>query len=291
MMKKRWQRRMLLSIGSVLLLLSLILGTFTCIQYPQFQELLSMEVLDIRDETMTVRLKAAIYNPNALGGTLTGSTSEIYVNELHLGTGTTEKTIKLKGKDTTHMELRVQMQVEMLSKLMGEIGPNKGLAEVRTVGTYKVKTGIKDLTIEAETSEQMDVWGQLEKAINRAVAADGFRILKVKPKNVSFGKTEVELELEIRNNFPFAFELQAIDLKLYADRQLFGSYALQESKQLTSHSKARINGAVSVRNMSIFSSIGSLFFGDRVLRGEGIAQIEMLGYTFKIPVKQEIELM
>lgn len=285
------KKRILLSLVSVLLLLTLILGTFTCIQYPQFQEVISMEVLDIRDQTMSVRLKAAIYNPNALGGTLTGSTSEIYVNALHLGSGATDRAVKLKGKDTTHLELNLQVQVEMLAKLLNTLGPKQGPAEVKVVGSYSVKTGIKDLTIQAESTEQMDVWAQLEQAINREIAEDGFRILKVKPKNVSFGKTEVELELELRNDFPFAYNLQAIDLKLYADRQLFGTYTLQEGKQLAAHSKDRITGEVAVRNMSVFSSIGSLFFGDRVLRGEGIAQVEMLGYLFKIPVKQEIEIL
>ena len=283
------KRKSILSIASTLLLLALILGIFTCIKYPQFQEVVSMEVLDINKESMTTQIKAAIFNPNIIGGTLISSESEIYINDIHLGKGITDATTKLKGKDTTHMQIKVDMKIEMLSRLLRELGQKKRLAKVKVVGDYQVRTGIKDITLSVESVDEIDVWAQLEEAINKEISEDGFRIVNIRPKNVSFGKTEVDIEMEIRNSFPFAFELQHVDLKLYADKQFFGTYTLEEeSKQLAPNARKRIQGSISVRNTSIFSSIGSLIFGDLVLRGEGIAEVEIMGYIFKIPIKQQI---
>lgn len=272
----------------LLLLSSLWTG---CIKDPQFQTIKDLEILEIKDDRMQLLVEAIVYNPNSVGATIQSSESKIYINDLFIGNGRTQEKLRINGKDTTQVRILADMDLRSLSALINELSSTKAQATVRLVGSYQLKTGVKDLTLKAESEEKMDVWSQLELAINRELTETGFRLKRISPKSVSLSGAEISLELEVANEFPFSYDLQSVELQLAVGGHPFGSYTLDQTKTMHANSREIVQGEVRVSSLSAMTSMTNSFFGgSKEMIAKGTAQVFIQGHPFFIPIRQELSL-
>ena len=274
---------------SILALLVFFIFSF---KYPSIQTLDKVNLILIKGNIVEAELIATIKNENFMGATLSNMKSNISIDGNFIGEGKSDTPTTI-NRGLTKVNIKTKIDLASFSKLFSAANEEKKDITIQIDGRYTIKTFFKEVLIAAITEQKMDLHTEIENLINNSFGENGIKIKSINPKNVSIEGSEVEVNVEIINAFPFEYTIESIALDLFMgdSKKKMGTWKMEELKTIKANFKEEMTGNVQVNNLSILGQLGGMFSNKKKkIIAKGFATINISGSTFKFPVKQEVPI-
>ena len=262
-----------------------------CVKKPVLLRTALAKITVIKGTDLETELNCAIFNHNKIRSTLLSSRIHIYYKEMLLGSGNLAKETKLPTCDTTIVPFICHANLQRLSKVLPEVLSTDS-ADFSIEGNNTIKCAGFKLSVPIKDNVKIHV----KNAINEQIAAIYHQQENLKIKEITFermnsiNKSSYQMKAEIKNAFPFDYELARLIFTLYrrngtdtiAHCRMLGAVTQQAG------TKSEISFHVSVNNSNALLATGlsdslrpKLEF---ILKGE--AEIIIRGYVFSIPLEE-----
>lgn len=269
------------------------LGHCSLIESPQINSLNEVDFLGLENGILQLLINVDINNPNGISANVNRIDSKIYIDDNYVGTGTSRELLKIKANGVTKMNFYSNLNLDSFSKLFPQIIRKNKPSTLKVDGTYYVNAGVANVKVKTEVQTQIELGQEIKKLIQKAVQSDGIHLTRLKPKQVSINKSTAILEVRLKNNFPFDYQLKQIKLKLFfeGEETEFGDWVLKQPIKMEAETEELIEGEIKIRNFSTLSQLGAVFFNrKKILRIKGIATLTIAGRLFDIPIEQELPI-
>lgn len=276
----------------ILLLMSY---AFILFQYPSIESLEEVQLYSLKQDEMEVEILVKINNPNWLGATFTGLDAKIHIDGHFLGVATSTDAIKISANGSSELRLKTKVDIKSFAKIFPVLMKKKSESVVEVKGIFRMAIFFRDIELAMKSKGNIDMRKQLKETINKSLVENAIQIKKIAPKSVSLGSSELSVVIELKNQLPFSYTLQSVNVNIYNDQgtRKLGDWKQTKIQRLAPGGKVRLSGNVAVQNLSILSQIGGIFTkrkADVKVLAKGKAVIDLSGNKFSIPVQQSISL-
>jgi|GEM_PF-5599335 len=275
---------------TTLLCLLFILSALTACSFeePYLERVSKVKILNVQDNKLTLQIIAIIRNTNNVSATLTEVKTDIYLYDKIAGSSILSKEIQIKADDTTSVILSVILDLPMMS----EIFP-KMLAEDSTLmtmtGIYKMEKWFFTKNIEKTSKCYLHTKDELQKCMNDD-SENLFKITSFMPVEIGTSDTKFNLTAEIKNPYPFSYNLEHIDLSAVMEntRDTVGIIHYSIPSEIKAKGSQQIVLTADLLYKGFFSSIGDVLFGGtKYMVINGTATISINGLKFTLPVMKK----
>lgn len=282
-------KRKLIIFFSILLILALFF--WANFSYPRLIAIESCKIVSLEGDTMTLSVRAQVYNPNSFGASLTAIKSKVFIENEVIGTSKLIIPTVISGKDSTLISFESKVSLKTLSDLFPQL-MNKSKASIQIDGIFSIQALWGIWNIPAKTSDELPFREEIAKIIQETLDEDAFKIKRIWPVSISAFKTDFMLQVSFANKQVVAHTLVAVDLDLYLNdnKEAFGNWTLEKAIPLQPKEQKTIEGKVNVKNLKVVRQIITSMFSKKEVTARGYGIVQFSNYQFKVPIKQSLEM-
>ena len=271
-------------------LLAVGLMASSCIKEPEIVDIQSIKFTGQTDTLLNMEVVVVVDNPNGMGAKVLDIDSKAYFGDTFIGTSKSKQEFKLKAKDTTAITFISQVNLPSLARLYPELLESDS-AMFRIVGDYEIKAWFKSFKIHREQEGLINARQEIRRQISMALGDDNAIALRnITMRSLpNLRETELAVDVEMANDFPFNFTLSDMELDFYLDPRgrSVGSWKMGDPVVLESLSKGQIPVKVTLANASLLSGLGSVLLrGKKEITAKGTATVTIGDSRFELPIDQ-----
>jgi LEA14-like dessication related protein len=268
----------------------LITNTIYATKAPEIKKIISNEVVRYDKNTLFVKSKIEIYNPNIIAIKFNELKLDFREKNTKIADGINVGNSFLPSRKSVELEFQIQIFLDSISNSYLEDLVSKDSIEFKchasgTIGMFRIKIS-EDLTFKLSTDEM------LNPIKNNFIENANIQINNLKIDEINLDKIKINASLNVYNNLPFDLEILSTDLSIYSDK-LYDSKVgnsvdsneviLKSKKELSIEKKLTLN----TLNTGI-SGLVKIFKKEIDYYIKGFAEIKLGKHQLKVPVEKKI---
>lgn len=263
----------------------------SCAKKPVFISVESVKIGSLKDSILQTYIDFKVYNPNSIGSTLTSSDVKTYYKGKLVGSSNIEKEIRLPANDTIIIPIVSQLNIMSLADVFPELLATDTTA-FRIEGSNRVRALGMSVTVPVKQDIKLNVKHAVSEQLSRTFQNESnFRIKQIRLSRMpGLSKSGFNMVLQVKNSFPFDYQLQSLDLDIYrkGGTNVIANWKMTDTIDQKAGGVANIPIKVEVDNLTLLGEarLSDLFNPkiDIVVKGHAVIAIQ--GRAFAIPVEE-----
>ncbi|MDY0187735.1 MAG: hypothetical protein RBR16_07430 [Syntrophus sp. (in: bacteria)] len=140
------------------------------IQKPEFIKISNVELLDINEDDLTIRVRTLFHNPNPFGCSLENITFSTYIDGQPLGASRVQGLVDIRGNENFELLLDSRLLLESIPMVMFSIF-RKPEVEVEVRGQSTMATALKNMTFSFNPKSRVKVKSRIKDIIRTKLLA------------------------------------------------------------------------------------------------------------------------
>jgi len=260
---------------------------------PELDSISKIEIIALNDSIMSIQMELIVRNPNPIGANLTNIESKIFIDNQYIGTGNTDYTFQLKPNDTTRINFISKINIIVLNAIFDNLlAADSCMLEM--VGDYSIKKFI----VKAKKTGSIKKYIRLNQLLQQYISQkfedeNTIKVISISPKAIGPKLSELIVRLEIKNEFPFNYQLSELDIEIKVHKEdiKLANATLSKSIEIPANENTSITMNAIIDNEGAATSIGTIIFGKQQYADiVGIAKVVINELEFKVPINQKKSL-
>ena len=262
------------------------------ISLPTFYGIESIKLNDFENGELKMDVNLQIQNSNWFSFIGKDIHLNIHYNNRIISSGAHKESFRFNKKELTLFNLQADCYLDSFKNDLKSILTKDSIQiRVELEGLFsflKIKTK-KSITIWMKTKELIDVM------VRQSMSDDGLVVKNVTLKKISLSSTQLMLEFQLKNKFPFDIVLKEMKLDIYSDelkKEKVSEMRVNVEKRICENCSEIITSEVNVNNFT--SALSGL---SKILKGgsfdyhlSGIVTVILEGREIEIPLKQHFRV-
>ncbi|WP_367359893.1 LEA type 2 family protein [Syntrophus sp. (in: bacteria)] len=140
------------------------------IQKPEFVKISNVELLDINQDDLTIRVRTLFHNPNPFGCSLENITFSTYIDGQPLGASRVQGAVDIRGNENFELLLDSRLLLESIPGVMFSIF-RKPEVEVEVRGRSTMVNALKNMTFSFNPKSRVKVKSRMKDIIRTKLLA------------------------------------------------------------------------------------------------------------------------
>lgn len=254
-----------------------------------------LEFKSVKDSIFNFSIDTYIYNPATVSYQLKELIFDIKHENEKIGYGKLTHPVKIESNDTILLPMGCSMNLAQLQRKHKELFEYQNanfVFEGKAVASHPLKTIRKDISINLDYDLQKVISDNMFK---NNVTIERIKVEKINPfSRNGLTKSNLHLNIELRNNQLFDFQITQIELSLRSPKsnKIVLTGTMNTPVNVNRQKTIRIPLDVESHNVNAFFDMSRYIFGKGNVsyRGTGYVTIKIQEYQFKIPVEKEFKI-